>query len=485
MSVPIHTTKRVSLPCGDIIVTAGRENYRAMVPPSASSLRILGSLADYYDVAEYRTNGRSALLNERPFFTFGETIQKGPHGELVAAIPNTSAPVIDKRGNPLDLAHFPEGLPVPLVELTETERIFEADTDCKIIITPEGGICEAAPPGHGWVWYKKHMEDLMEDGTRIRVFCGTGIAPVKVNETTGQVVSRRVVHGQLIFNEQEPAFGTFCAVRYATWYYLWGQRGEHIYLARVGIWYAIQRELYEFWNGRTFTHDMDAMEPVLTGYSSGSFFRTNLFGHRYNWGFLGTDMSENPSIITGYANRAAGPYQMTRVVDFRALSPAYHGSNCVYAHPWAFKEGDGQLMITWYEDKLSTIIAAKLQLNMRGFWKDISLKELPAVMLSEVQTRIALVEAMGKLAQVHQEVEIDNDGAITIKFVGTTRDAVDRAAKNLRDLIINVYGELLKEEGFKELGLRKPSWRAAVRKRIKAWWRKIRRRQDDSDDEDF
>ncbi|KMU79446.1 hypothetical protein CISG_07877 [Coccidioides immitis RMSCC 3703] len=172
-------------------------------------------------------------------------------------------------------------------------------------------------------------------------------------------------------------------------------------------------------------------------------------------------MSENPSIITGYANRAAGPYQMTRVVDFRALSPAYHGSNCVYAHPWAFKEGDGQLMITWYEDKLSTIIAAKLQLNMRGFWKDISLKELP------------------------EEVEIDNDGAITIKFVGTTRDAVDRAAKNLRDLIINVYGELLKEEGFKELGLRKPSWRAAVRKRIKAWWRKIRRRQDDSDDEDF
>ncbi|EEP76835.1 predicted protein [Uncinocarpus reesii 1704] len=435
MSIPIHTTRRVSLPCGDIIVTAGTEDHRAVLPPNVSSLKILGSVSDYYQMAAYQSNGRSSILDGKPFFTFGETIQKGHNGEFIGVIPNTSAPVVYREANPIEVTHMPEGVPAPLVELTDTERSFERESGYNIILQPEGGICEATPPGHGWTWYKKYIEQQNIDGTMTRIYYGTGIAPVKIEQTTGQLVSRRVVHGQLLFDRQQPGFGTFCAVRDGTWYYLWGQLGEHIYLARVGIWYAIQRELYEFWNGYTFTHDMDAMVPVLAGYSSGSFFRTDLFGHRYSW--------------------ASSERFPRKSLAFLSAAEAVIGANLQFD-----------------------------MLHQGGFWKDICLSELPAVLLGRVRSRTALIEAMAQLAEVHQ---MANDGGITIRLVGTTRESLDQATKNIRELIVNLYRELRKEEGFnaRDMGFERRSlgfnFRRRARDAMRRVFRRSARRYDEED----
>ncbi|WEW58999.1 hypothetical protein PRK78_004467 [Emydomyces testavorans] len=489
--LPIHTTTRLSLPCGDIVVTAGKEGYRATLPPDVASLRIIGQLSDYYQVAEYKTNAKSSLLNGTPIYTFGETIQRNLDGEPITAISNTSAAVINASVNPLTVVHVPQGPPVPLLVTTEAEQIFQENTGCRVLLSPEGGICETTPPGQGWVWYKKYIAQPNGDGTMTNVFCGTGIAPVKIEPTTGELLCRRVVGGALIFEHYEPAFGAFSAVRVANVFYLWGQHGEHIYLARVGIWHAIQRELYEFWNGYSFTSDMTSIVPVLAGYSHGSFFRTSLFGHCYGWGFIGATQSRDPSIVVGYAKEAAGPYQMTKIVDFKALHPTYRGSDCVYAHPWVFREKGGQLMVTWYEETSECVIGATLQFQMlhRGaYWKDMSLNELPAILVARVRGRGGIIEGIARMANVYYELEIGKNGATTIKFLGN-REELDQATKNVHELIANWYKELIKGASWRELqaqglAFEKQSLGAEIRKRVvSAWKRVIRPPRNHSNDE--
>lgn len=252
-----------------------------------------------------------------------------------------------------------------LVQLTDEEKQFEARFNVKIRILPTGGVVEGAPPGRGWTCYKKYIERTEEDGTVTKVFGGTGIAPVTIESATGRLVTRRVAQGACIFDSDVPAFGTFCAIRDGNLIYLWGELEGRVYLARVGIWAAIKPNLYLFWDGATFNDDMATMMLVLEGYTQGSFFRSELFGHCYNWAFVGAkQQSGNNAIIVGYSKEVAGPYSMTHVIDFEG-HPTYVGSSSIYAHAWAFQQSEGQLMVTWYEEAAGSVITARLQLDMR------------------------------------------------------------------------------------------------------------------------
>lgn len=371
MSIPIHTTRRYSLPCGDIVVTAGTEKYRSQIPPTVESLNILGNVTDHYQLAEYRSNARSSIIDGHPIYTFGETRLRGRNGEPIGTISNTTAAVINTE-SPTRVVHMPDGSADTLVELTHQEENFQDKHDVSIRLDPSGGVVEGTPPGQGWTWYKKYIEGVDDNGTVTSYFGGTGISPVTLEHATGRLLSRRVAQGALIFDSDEPAFGTFCAVRDGNLFYLWGQLDEHIYLARVGIWAAIQKNLYMFWDGNGFSGDMNATVPVLAGYTQGSFFKTELFGHCYSWGFVGArNQHEGAAIVIGYSRSAAGPYQMTQVIDFEG-HPTYVGSSCIYAHPWAFQEKYGQLMVTWYEEAAGVVVAAKLQFEMRKSTQDKS-----------------------------------------------------------------------------------------------------------------
>ncbi|KAI2148571.1 hypothetical protein LOZ25_006856 [Ophidiomyces ophidiicola] len=482
MSIPIHTTRRVSLPCGDIVVTAGREEYRAVIPSTLISANNIGEISDQYRMAEYKTNPKSLFLDGTPFYVFGETVLKTADGDPVDTLNNSSATVLDADKSPLQVAHVPNGLPVPIIPLSKGEREFEARSDSKVILTPEGGLCETTPPGKGWLWYNKVIEQENDEGGMERIFYGTGIIPVKIDRETGKLISERIRGGAVIFDHREPAFGTFCAVREANWFYLWGRLEEDIYLARVGIWHAIQPELYEFWDGESFSQEKEGMIPVLSGISHGSFFKTDIFGHCYSWAFIGAIQSTNPKIVIGYAKDVAGPYNITKILDPADVHPTYLGNTCVYAHPWVFKEKDGELMITWYEDTLNTVLAIKLRFKMLhhgAYWKDISLKELPATLTELVRERTAMVKAIAQVSNVHYEIEPDN-GTVTIKLLAHTRPELDQAVKNLIQLIESWYKEITKGCAAEDLLadgliLEMPSLRAALRRQAKGLWERAKR----------
>ncbi|KAK2743891.1 hypothetical protein FQN57_004514 [Myotisia sp. PD_48] len=392
MAEPLQTRDTA---CGKLVLSSGTEKYCAVYPPKLTSLTLLGYLNDKKKQIYSRGNGRSLELGGHVFYMFDDTSCRDKDGQLLARSPNPSAMVPDPKGAPLVVRYPPESLTEnlkPFLALTELEEQYEKDNDCKVVLLAHGGVCKAQEGiEKGYIWYQKHIRKYTASNKWTQYYQGTGIAVVEWNEETGHLSTTRLSpDSELLFSHHEPSFGTFCAVADEKWFYLWGNLGEEVYFARIEQQSPTQRKLYEFWDGYQFTSRHTESAPVFSGYTSGSIFKSKLFGDSFEWVFIGGTKSGKPVVSIGVSKDICSPFLMSDLVDEQRLHPAYRHILRVHVHPWALQDRVGQLLVTWDEINSENIVGIKLQFQL-------------------------------------SEILQGNEGKATIKLTGTAASIVDSA----------------------------------------------------------
>ena len=122
-------------------------------------------------------------------------------------------------------------------------------------------------------------------------------------------------------------------------------------LARVAVKNILQRDHYEYFDGDSYQHDISKSKPIMTGMQHGKIYRSKLFQSNTakDWVFVGCNAFGDSTVQMGVAPRPEGPW------DIQDLMPAppkeKHEDSiftyCMFAHPWAYDESDGEIMITW------------------------------------------------------------------------------------------------------------------------------------------
>lgn len=149
--------------------------------------------------------------------------------------------------------------------------------------------------------------------------------------------------------------------------YLFGHAyGSHdVMLARVKPEYVLERRCYNYWDGRTYQADLARAQPVMKDVGHGAIYKSKLFhGASRSWVFVGCSNAGNNQVLLGVAPKLEGPFTIRPIMNAFPLQPMPAGSihYCMYPHPWAYKEEDGELMITWSEGgPTGGVVAVKVQ----------------------------------------------------------------------------------------------------------------------------
>ncbi|PGH12426.1 hypothetical protein AJ79_04262 [Helicocarpus griseus UAMH5409] len=423
--------------CGPITLTDGYEKHRAMFPPKIEGVQILGSVRDPQHGSHPRKVGCSSMLAGIPYYTFGNVACSKFDGTPVGTVYNAVARALEPFTDPLLTTYVTtdiDGHVYPLLDLTEGEKNLEEETGIKTIITTNGAPVEGRMgSGKGCIWYQKTLRQMKDGLKEHDIYQGTGIAPVKVDGVTGELIGKRILKETLLFEQHEPAFGTFCTARDKEYFYLWGKHGVDIYLARVSVYHPFERPFYRFWNGFAFVPDINMVSPVLTGYAHGVIYPSKLFGHDFHWTFVGNTSWEECTVMMGAAKDPWGPFQIMQIATGDVLKASEHFTGCIYAHPWAFKESVGELLISWSEKWPRGILGAKFQFQMLhqgAFWKDISLAEVETCISNLVKTREELFD-MAKAKDVYYELDTKGFGKVTIKLLGGSAQVIEYVAQGI------------------------------------------------------
>jgi hypothetical protein len=153
--------------------------------------------------------------------------------------------------------------------------------------------------------------------------------------------------------------------------YLYGNREGNIYIGRVRARHpeekgAYARSAYEFFDGQNFGKDLNCAVSIMPGFTQGNIFRSNLFhpSHNANYLFIGCNNYGDSKIIMGWASKPEGPWQFRHIADAVGIGGPEGYKYAMYAHPWAFNEANGELMVTWSEHWPGGVVAAKLKFRM-------------------------------------------------------------------------------------------------------------------------
>lgn len=171
------------------------------------------------------------------------------------------------------------------------------------------------------------------------------------------------------YKRHEPSFGTFSAIAHDGFAYLFGHAANttNIMLARVPINSVCSRNLYTYWDGFKYQEYLAMARPVMIGVQHGSIYKSSLFkpGTGHDWVFIGETSLADNQVRMGVSSRLEGPYEMATLMDTYPLRelPGATYQYCVYAHPWAFDEGIGEIMISWCEGTMDgKVVAVKIKL---------------------------------------------------------------------------------------------------------------------------
>jgi len=357
------------------VLARGFDSFRARFPPVVTRSDTLGYLQDRLK-NDPRGGGRSAVIAEHAFYTFQDQTCFSYDGSNLWNVSNTVATVVNPD-DPLASAHLSvrsDGLVSPFITLTEAEEYYQWQSGNRILLRP-GGMCPVIPckridsqyisDRDGYVWFSKFEVVTKPDGSKQEVFLGTGAATVIVDRETGEMEARRILGDALLFSSHQPSFGTFSAIAHEDWYYLFGKRGEDVFLARTPAWAPLRRDLMEFWNGYAYEKDISSVMPVLSGQKNGVFLRSRLFGHTHPWVFVGnTRWDGDNHIIIGGAPRLEGPFELCAVTTAEPLYGPSQQIDGVLVHQWASHEREGRLFLTWNQKHPRTVVGANIWLEM-------------------------------------------------------------------------------------------------------------------------
>ncbi|KAI9813219.1 MAG: hypothetical protein M1826_002535 [Phylliscum demangeonii] len=339
----------------------------AVYPPHVTDVEILGYVVDVNDIPYSRDIGRSSILGDKVFYQFGDTFCKDRKGDFVgtvchtcAAVPNlmqpTSSRYTDIQSN---------GIVAQFIPFTANEVAFEEKHDenhGRVTLWSFGGIAEDTPAsGRGWCWFE--IGEIFDDYSCKNL--GTGLVRVHLDPDSGYVTTYR--SEDPIFGPQEPHWGTFNTLVQGGYVYVWGSSNDDVVLGRVPVEQALDRTAYQYWNGVAYTSDPTHAKPVLTGFAQGQIYRSQLFqpGQGMDYVFIGVNRTGDSKVIMSVAPNLEGPW-----VDFWAILTAtgidYPDPYryCMFPHPWAFREQDGVLLITWCEQWPGGVVAGKVSFAM-------------------------------------------------------------------------------------------------------------------------
>ncbi|EFQ99774.1 hypothetical protein MGYG_02787 [Nannizzia gypsea CBS 118893] len=442
--------EQVETPCGNLVVTSGMEECSAEYPPKIPTFYFLGELNDEMKPIYPRGNGRSFTIRGNVYHVFGTTIWKDAKGQIVGEVANSLALVSDPELNPIaNVAVSVNRGMAPFLPLTETERELEKDQNCKVVLEMPGGLCKPDPDAiGGYMWLQKYIQTRSTQGTVESTFQGVSLAIAVGNKRTDEVRAERIMRDKLLFTNSEPAFGSFCSVLESYYFYAWGKLGEDTYLARVEKYEPENRSAYEYWDGYGFTQNILAAVPVFSGYSSGTIMRSKMFGHLYNWVFIGGTESNTPVVTVGVARDIQGPYIMYGLIKSEDIHPMLRQVHSVYAHQWANDERNGQLLVTWNERNGGNIVGVKLQFAMLhegAYWKDISFVNMPSAISSMIMGGVELIKSFAQVKKAACRIENDKEGEAIIRVFAEDKNAVNAAVDSICNLIRRWCRELLEE----------------------------------------
>ena len=266
--------------------SVGISPAHAVYPPKVVGHEMLGYITDRNGIDYSRDIGRSISFGGQHYFIFGDTFCKNEQGQFVGIQSNTVA-TIGSRSDPCDASYpyvQPNSVVPPLIPHSAEEYQYENDHDgCRIAHWVFGGVAETVP-SLGFMWYEKLMIITNEQGTTVEA-CGVGIAQITIDDATGVLQATRFPG--MIFNVDEPRFGSTSLVVKDDYVYLWGRYGSDTLLARVPKDLVWLREYYTYWDGVDYSNDWKTAVPVLKGIQQGAIIKSTLFGPQKPWIFLG------------------------------------------------------------------------------------------------------------------------------------------------------------------------------------------------------
>lgn len=208
-------------------------------------------------------------------------------------------------------------------------------------------------------------------------FHHTGPAEVTLNTRSNEVTTKRHPEVDEMFKvsnthvyrtrtdhdqQNEPKIGSFASYVADDGYtYLWGHgvgSSNEVVLGRVQFASILNRSAYEFWDGNSFQPSIENIKPVFGGWQHATIWKSDLFqpGTGRDWVFIGCSSFADSTIYMMTAPNPWGPFSEPQKLEIDA-SPSKEPMRaiftyCMYAHPWAFDERNGELMITWCEGGL-------------------------------------------------------------------------------------------------------------------------------------
>lgn len=168
----------------------------------------------------------------------------------------------------------------------------------------------------------------------------------------------------------EPKFGTFSALIHENHIYAYGHaaNSKHVMLSRVPFDAIRHRERYEFYDGKVFQGVMSNCVPVMTDMQHGNIYQSQLFQPNTgkDWVFVGCNSFADSTVHIGVSPKPEGPWEFQKLIPAppRTLQPDSSFTYCMYAHPWAYDEARGELMVSWSEGGMrGKVVAVKITLG--------------------------------------------------------------------------------------------------------------------------
>ncbi|KAH8809335.1 hypothetical protein F5884DRAFT_795348 [Xylogone sp. PMI_703] len=337
-------------------------------PPQVERIDDLGYLEDTSGRHYPRDGGRSSPVHGLAVYQFGDTFAHDATGTFVGLSCSNNSVVLDPRVPQLStyMDVFLDGtIPVnpPLVQGEEMNDDWRTTTWCFGGIVFDDKTCDNIIRGYTF-FQKSHINRKRWE----EVIQHTGVANVSFDTSTKQVSVSRTHKDDILFGKSEPMFGTFSTHLLNGYVYAYGHGAEsrEVMLARVPFNKVRDRESYQFWDGRTYQDDISKSASIMSGLQHGSIFRSRLFEPNTgkDWVFIGCNIFADSNVLIGVAPNPEGPWELVKLIPAPPKTPQPDSgfTYCMYAHPWAYGESKGELMITWSEGGMKgKIVAVKVK----------------------------------------------------------------------------------------------------------------------------
>jgi hypothetical protein len=140
-------------------------------------------------------------------------------------------------------------------------------------------------------------------------------------------------------------------------------------LAKVNVRWVLDRSRYTYWDGKEYQADIGKAKQVMEDVQHGAMYRSKLFepNKGRDWVFVGCSRFGDSKVLMGVSANLEGPYTTVELMSAFSIihMPEDSLRYCMYPHPWAFREEEGELMITWSEGSMNGgVVAVKVQFAM-------------------------------------------------------------------------------------------------------------------------